>query len=115
MLPTPSPAVTAAFFSEHCACSFFFLMIRRPPRPTLFPSTTLFRSPTISPLLPITSAVAVTPFTFVQPVERTSTRLNSSHPARSDAVSCLKKTMSTSTAFLELILDQADPPQTQTP
>src|ERR1044071_279234 len=24
---------------------FFFLMIRRPPRPTLFPSTTLFRSP----------------------------------------------------------------------
>src|SRR2546430_15329229 len=25
-------------------CSFFFLMIRRPPRSTLFPSTTLFRS-----------------------------------------------------------------------
>src|SRR5205807_9521648 len=27
------------------ACNFFFLMIRRPPRSTLFPYTTLFRSP----------------------------------------------------------------------
>src|SRR5256885_5705171 len=27
-----------------CFCSFFFLMIRRPPRSTLFPYTTLFRS-----------------------------------------------------------------------
>src|SRR3712207_7125863 len=30
---------------------FFFLMIRRPPRSTLFPYTTLFRSSTLSPLL----------------------------------------------------------------
>src|SRR5258708_29879125 len=29
----------------HIAVSFFFLMIRRPPRSTLFPYTTLFRSP----------------------------------------------------------------------
>src|SRR3970282_2424570 len=28
-----------------CAVCFFFLMIRRPPRSTLFPYTTLFRSP----------------------------------------------------------------------
>src|SRR5437588_10199441 len=28
----------------YCACAFFFLMIRRPPRSTLFPYTTLFRS-----------------------------------------------------------------------
>src|SRR2546425_12193093 len=28
-----------------CPCFFFFLMIRRPPRSTLFPYTTLFRSP----------------------------------------------------------------------
>src|SRR5215510_15510104 len=28
-----------------CGCVFFFLMIRRPPRSTLFPYTTLFRSP----------------------------------------------------------------------
>src|ERR1039457_950760 len=30
-------------------CVFFFLMIRRPPRSTLFPYTTLFRSPFLSP------------------------------------------------------------------
>src|SRR5256885_16211599 len=30
---------------------FFFLMIRRPPRSTLFPYTTLFRSPTKAPRL----------------------------------------------------------------
>src|SRR2546425_4815706 len=29
----------------YCSYSFFFLMIRRPPRSTLFPYTTLFRSP----------------------------------------------------------------------
>src|SRR2546422_7712062 len=29
----------------HISCCFFFLMIRRPPRSTLFPYTTLFRSP----------------------------------------------------------------------
>src|SRR5258705_5552280 len=32
-----------------CHQSFFFLMIRRPPRSTLFPYTTLFRSPVRSP------------------------------------------------------------------
>src|SRR2546428_5426296 len=36
--PTPHPARIAILF-------FFFLMIRRPPRSTLFPYTTLFRSP----------------------------------------------------------------------
>src|SRR3712207_9044215 len=30
--------------SNSCLCNFFFLMIRRPPRSTLFPYTTLFRS-----------------------------------------------------------------------
>src|SRR5471032_3562202 len=33
------------FFSFSVYCFFFFLMIRRPPRSTLFPYTTLFRSP----------------------------------------------------------------------
>src|SRR2546430_17684778 len=35
-----------------CPCSFFFffLMIRRPPRSTLFPYTTLFRSPQPQPV-----------------------------------------------------------------
>src|SRR3989442_9974185 len=34
------------FYLNHCGCFvfFFFLMIRRPPRSTLFPYTTLFRS-----------------------------------------------------------------------
>src|SRR2546425_10355620 len=31
-------------YSSHCNSLFFFLMIRRPPRSTLFPYTTLFRS-----------------------------------------------------------------------
>src|SRR6266446_7745953 len=39
---------------------FFFLMIRRPPRSTLFPYTTLFRSPLTA--LPITSAERFWPF-----------------------------------------------------
>src|SRR5437016_13739857 len=35
---------TPAVLSRHCLIYFFFLMIRRPPRSTLFPYTTLFRS-----------------------------------------------------------------------
>src|SRR2546422_11293511 len=46
------------FYSSLCTVpflSFFFLMIRRPPRSTLFPYTTLFRScePVCSDLMPI--------------------------------------------------------------
>src|SRR5476651_2763922 len=43
------------FFRCPCVCFFFFLMIRRPPRSTLFPYTTLFRSPLASgtPLDPV--------------------------------------------------------------
>src|ERR1035441_11040305 len=40
MLPTVYTSISAIFFFF-----FFFLMIRRPPRSTLFPYTTLFRSP----------------------------------------------------------------------
>src|SRR3982751_3465739 len=46
------PATSAFKFGQmldawckHAATDFFFLMIRRPPRSTLFPSPTLFRSP----------------------------------------------------------------------
>src|SRR6516162_10860989 len=66
---------------------FFFLMIRRPPRSTLFPYTTLFRSPD--------------PYHGSRPGtrgagthgsgDRKSTRLNSSHLVISYAVFCLKK------------------------
>src|SRR2546427_3768867 len=84
---------------------FFFLMIRRPPRSTLFPYTTLFRSPggarndnqkdLFSKLLrdreqakvghsdPIASGILHQ--------DRKSTRLNSSHSQISYAVFCLKK------------------------
>src|SRR5438874_7108666 len=68
-------------------------MIRRPPRSTLFPYTTLFRSlPTSSPVLPaqIVSAIA-SQFCGSCPVDRKSTRLNSSHVEISYAVFCLKK------------------------
>src|SRR2546426_9185711 len=89
-------------------------MIRRPPRSTLFPYTTLFRShPSRSlsstqnsrPLLPQSSHVPAsmyTPHSWVTPatlsgpdlvrtLDRKSTRLNSSHLVISYAVFCLKK------------------------
>src|SRR3712207_7448867 len=88
-------------------------MIRRPPRSTLFPYTTLFRSPNrinvvfavvLTPLLFTGSTqfpwqsldtlrwfqvvCALNPLTYV---DRKSTRLNSSHANISYAVFCLKK------------------------
>src|SRR6266480_6910661 len=74
---------------------FFFLMIRRPPRSTLFPYTTLFRSWTIFATLGIVFVVAhqmsmaIYVTNLVQ--DRKSTRLNSSHMSISYAVFCLKK------------------------
>src|SRR2546428_5070852 len=77
---------------------FFFLMIRRPPRSTLFPYTTLFRSsrPRVAPrLLPggRRHAVRRGRDRRADPAEpdRKSTRLNSSHDQISYAVFCLKK------------------------
>src|SRR3712207_6950737 len=93
---------------------FFFLMIRRPPRSTLFPYTTLFRSdfvlrhyderrfdgrqayerfarshrPDLSRLRWHLWAVAAS---LVVLLDRKSTRLNSSHANISYAVFCLKK------------------------
>src|SRR3712207_8756454 len=83
----------------------FFLMIRRPPRSTLFPYTTLFRSllcggvPSL--LWPSNQlrgriigrlATAERAIEGSQPRDRKSTRLNSSHANISYAVFCLKKT-----------------------
>src|SRR5256885_13271226 len=68
-------------------------MIRRPPRSTLFPYTTLFRSVygatviTLSMVLLLTDLDPVTAFS----ADRKSTRLNSSHLVISYAVFCLKK------------------------
>src|SRR2546426_12650105 len=73
---------------------FFFLMIRRPPRSTLFPYTTLFRSWGASFLFIAEGLEAVAPngVTFTRIAkDRKSTRLNSSHLVISYAVFCLKK------------------------
>src|SRR5712664_4279622 len=67
--------------------SFFFLMIRRPPRSTLFPYTTLFRSGFAYEPLP---SRCNWPVHHATP-DRKSTRLNSSHDQISYAVFCLKK------------------------
>src|SRR6266446_9604022 len=66
---------------------FFFLMIRRPPRSTLFPYTTLFRSGRPDRPRDISGPRRRGPR---QP-DRKSTRLNSSHLVISYAVFCLKK------------------------
>src|SRR5258707_4539347 len=95
--------------------SFFFLMIRRPPRSTLFPYTTLFRSG-ISRILVVDDESKFLRFLtelltgagydvraasdpakvmemaeFLVPEDRKSTRLNSSHANISYAVFCLEK------------------------
>src|SRR2546430_13447386 len=70
-------------------------MIRRPPRSTLFPYTTLFRSlgfgvgPTAHGQL--THPLLLGGIQPVQAEDRKSTRLNSSHSQISYAVFCLKK------------------------
>src|SRR5689334_24212646 len=100
--------------SRHPHLTFFFLMIRRPPRSTLFPYTTLFRSSPRGagraehvadagrllprrrarrdrrrPVGPERSRAALERRRARQ--DRKSTRLNSSHSSISYAVFCLKK------------------------
>src|SRR2546430_14950038 len=65
---------------------FFFLMIRRPPRSTLFPYTTLFRSHRR-----LHGRYPWRPRHNHGEGDRKSTRLNSSHSQISYAVFCLKK------------------------
>src|SRR3712207_7287476 len=96
----------------------FFLMIRRPPRSTLFPYTTLFRSEEGHGLAAVDDAVVVgqgeihhrphrhLALVHDRPVldavhaqDRKSTRLNSSHANISYAVFCLKKKQLITTRF----------------
>src|SRR3712207_8380385 len=88
---------------------FLFLMIRRPPRSTLFPYTTLFQSHEadrlgrlVRELIDLSRLQGGDPLPDLQPVDvdtvlgeaaedRKSTRLNSSHANISYAVFCLKK------------------------
>src|SRR5690348_17679129 len=84
-------------------------MIPRPPRSTLFPYTTLFRSPLLGTVAAIVALAAMV-ILFGQLIvtripdsgddeltDRKSTRLNSSHPSISYAVFCLKKKKKTTT------------------
>src|SRR2546430_4946408 len=70
-------------------------MIRRPPRSTLFPYTTLFRSPRACrgvSLVELIVFIVVTGIVAAALIaDRKSTRLNSSHSQISYAVFCLKK------------------------
>src|SRR3712207_8791951 len=90
---------------------FFFLMIRRPPRSTLFPYTTLFRSLRLldavrgigeiaaailhvrieEETVEVVADVVMMLDVLQRPRDRKSTRLNSSHANISYAVFCLKK------------------------
>src|SRR3712207_8327107 len=83
----------------------FFLMIRRPPRSTLFPYTTLFRSDGDVGELAAAGEAAQAAHAAVhaadqleqaERADRKSTRLNSSHANISYAVFCLKKKTNTS-------------------
>src|SRR6266480_6845885 len=91
MFPLVSVVACASFFHFF----FFFLMIRRPPRSTLFPYTTLFRSPRGCSRWerPTTRQVTSANHSATRPTrgDRKSTRLNSSHMSISYAVFCLKK------------------------
>src|SRR3989339_1822974 len=69
----------------------FFLMIRRPPRSTLFPYTTLFRSMHALVCLYFSLQTCSHPCKTYADEDRKSTRLNSSHDQISYAVFCLKK------------------------
>src|SRR5258708_15628833 len=81
------------------AVSFFFLMIRRPPRSTLFPYTTLFRSHRNHPVQGTAPGAdrrdqglgGTAVRQRRSQGDRKSTRLNSSHQIISYAVFCLKK------------------------
>src|SRR5438128_12337057 len=87
----------------HPAVTFFFLMIRRPPRSTLFPYTTLFRSRRIfttpAILMQLDNQIVVGGLSQNTLTHDVNTgrlrseepRLNSSHGSISYAVFCLKK------------------------
>src|SRR2546430_7764281 len=91
-------------------------MIRRPPRSTLFPYTTLFRStkafereryPDARKILkPLVDKAPGAPVVRELYGDRKSTRLNSSHSQISYAVFCLKKKKKTTIVHLIRTLDR---------
>src|SRR2546429_5266411 len=103
-------------YGVHRLVFFFFLMIRRPPRSTLFPYTTLFRSHSIARKtrnahgIFFASRQDLIRWWWAKPksnqVDRKSTRLNSSHGYISYAVFCLKKKTSQSSPTRRTIADE---------
>src|SRR2546430_8923132 len=93
-------------------------MIRRPPRSTLFPYTTLFRS---SPAGSTSSTISRRPSSAIErrqlqkTVDRKSTRLNSSHSQISYAVFCLKKKIGAYAAVVTSFNDETMRMQTVVP
>src|SRR5699024_11433991 len=105
--PLSFPSYSTCLLSSCLSSPFLLLLVRRPPRPTLFPYTTLFRSA----ICPSSSARRCSSCSTSVRVSRTSassrvrglssaaeqledrksTRLNSSHVSISYAVFCLKK------------------------
>src|SRR5579875_4153381 len=87
--------------------TLFFLMIRRPPRSTLFPYTTLFRSSaSLASMHSRRHSAKPRRSRSVAPgshsLDRKSTRLNSSHTVNSYDVFCLKKKKNGQSAQREL-------------
>src|SRR5699024_12271351 len=99
-------------YTHHPPPLSFFLLLRHPPRSTLFPYTTLFRSSSVHSVGPplyisfllinkICLLLLIHTFRIFLPVytkcmkDRKSTRLNSSHVSISYAVFCLKKKKTT--------------------
>src|SRR5690242_21206761 len=94
-------------------------MIRRPPRSTLFPYTTLFRSVEVAGHLELGTAAAVergdaaadAVESEIADGDRKSTRLNSSHMSISYAVFCLKKKKNNLTIIITYLLIIQNPHQ----
>src|SRR2546429_5935921 len=84
-------ALAALPFTMPFTILFFFLMIRRPPRSTLFPYTTLFRSAGAAAGAGVRAPHQGHDQAQRCGPDRKSTRLNSSHGYISYAVFCLKK------------------------
>src|SRR5438876_1699834 len=113
------PLVTSIFARSSHLLFCFFLLIPRPPRSTLFPYTTLFRSPHKEKQVigarnreRIRARLGVkVAFSDEISADRKSTRLNSSHPSISYAVFCLKKKKRTNRSMTAVL---AGGPQTST-
>src|SRR2546430_13479174 len=104
--------VISICFVDFVIIYFFFLMIRRPPRSTLFPYTTLFRSryPCLPRCWPSRwGATRRGPKARRGKIpDRKSTRLNSSHSQISYAVFCLKKKKKKKYDIYSTIVDHLD-------